>query len=202
MNYVELNFESFNSHRNVPDFQKISLLTALPHFSSAPQLAGKQQLRKERKRKGIEDVLRKIFSPVFYTYNDARREKRSFSFDLWTAQRESKCLLIIFLYTNWRHLGYVSVTMQCGSALTHNPHPELLRRTPLLCWYHFQPFDPAGGWPAFWDTSLSPNHRLSKTDLPSISALTLSASRQSLSLHSTRQSSGSKTGKRTTQIAK
>lgn len=82
MNYVELNFESFNSHRNVPDFQKISFLTALPHFSSAPQLAGKQQLRKERKRKGIEDVLRKIFSPVFYTYNDARREKRSFSFDL------------------------------------------------------------------------------------------------------------------------
>lgn len=51
MNYVELNFESFNSHRNVPDFQKISLLTALPHFSSAPQLAGKQQLGKERELK-------------------------------------------------------------------------------------------------------------------------------------------------------
>lgn len=51
MNYVELNFESFKSHRNVPDFQKTSLLTALPHFSSVLQLAGKQQLRREKKGK-------------------------------------------------------------------------------------------------------------------------------------------------------
>lgn len=48
MNYVELNFESFHSNRNVPDFQKISLLAALPHFSSAQQLAGEQQQKKKR----------------------------------------------------------------------------------------------------------------------------------------------------------
>jgi len=51
VNYVELNFESFNSHRNVPDFQKISLLAALPHFSLPQELVGEQQGEKE---KGVE----------------------------------------------------------------------------------------------------------------------------------------------------
>lgn len=49
MDYVELSIESLSSRRNVPDFHKVSLLAALPHFSSAQQLAGEQRREKEKK---------------------------------------------------------------------------------------------------------------------------------------------------------
>lgn len=48
VNYVEHNSESFNSHRTVSDFQKISLLTALLHSSSAQQPAGEQRREEEK----------------------------------------------------------------------------------------------------------------------------------------------------------
>lgn len=86
MDYVELSFESLSSRRNVPDFHKVSLLAALPHFSSAQQLAGEQRREKEKKRKGSGNVLIKIFSPIFHTYVGGK-EKRSFSFNLLAAQR-------------------------------------------------------------------------------------------------------------------
>ena len=63
--------------------------------------------------------------------------------------------------------------------LTDNPYPELLQRTPLLCRYIFQIIYPLGGWPAIWDSSLTPNHSLSQTNLTSTSALTPSASSKS-----------------------
>lgn len=79
MNYAELNFESFKPHRNVPDFQK-NLPSHSPSTLLISSAAGWKTAAEKRKER--EDVLRKIFSLIFYTCNGGRRKKRSFSFNL------------------------------------------------------------------------------------------------------------------------
>lgn len=157
LNYVEHNSESFNSQRNVSDFQKTSLLSHSPSTLLISSTAGWRTA--PRGRKGSENVLIKIFFPIFHTHwREIKEEfptqfisspeiKHVFANNFSWYKRKALCVCQSGSAAQWLNWQII-LTQSCSRALPvcFPSHPSPWQLASYLRWFPYSKSQPVLDW--------------------------------------------------------